>query len=58
MKRISSLLMALFLVVGTLIGTQQAASDEKVTCADSQFEVRIEGGEIRCVDNVDINVNL
>ena len=50
--------MALFLVVGTLIGTQQAASDEKVTCADSQFEVRIEGGEIRCVDNVDINVNL
>ena len=59
MKKISSLLIALFLVVGTsLIGSQQAVSDEKVTCTDSQFEVRIESGEISCVENVDINVNL
>ena len=59
MKNLFLTLAALILVFGmSLVGSEEKVLEKNSTCSTDQFEAPTNSGEITCINNVDIKVNL
>ena len=64
MKKLGLLLVpiflaSLFLTIGhSGVENEKAIVNEKAPCLESQYEVRVDSGEITCAENIDLNVAL
>ena len=65
MRKLGFLVAALFLTIGYgFVGNQPKVETEKnvvakkTSCLESQYEVRLDSGEVTCAENIDLGVSL